>query len=116
MRIASPRPRRRMPRTDTAHGRCRPYGRQERAHRDLENRRERGFPQRPHASLLSEKDQTSASHTKFLTLPQIAVAGRRCLVRERRFRKRNSTKAFGVPLELTFVTEHECDRGVRGPT
>ena len=33
-----------------AHGRCRPCGRTERAHRDLENRTERGFPQRPHAS------------------------------------------------------------------
>ena len=34
----------------TARGRCRSRGRTERAHRSLENRTERGFPQRPHAS------------------------------------------------------------------
>ncbi len=46
-------------RPNDAHGRCRPYGRQERAHRDLENRTERGFPQRPHASLsLWKEDRT----------------------------------------------------------
>jgi len=39
-----------MPQIEDAHGRCRPYGRQDRAHRDLENRTERGLPQRPHAS------------------------------------------------------------------
>ena len=61
--------RRRMP--DDAHGRCRPRGRQERAHRDLENRTGRGFPQRPHASIVvvEGNDTTNASHTKFLTLP-----------------------------------------------
>ncbi len=37
------------------HGRCHPCGRQERAHRDLENRTERGFPQRPHPSSLYMK-------------------------------------------------------------
>ena len=38
----------------TAHGRRRPRGRTERVHSDLENRTERGFPQRPHASLFNE--------------------------------------------------------------
>lgn len=53
-----------------AHGRCRHCGRTERAHSDLENRTERGFPQRPHASLSSRnEDQKNASNTKFLTLP-----------------------------------------------
>ena len=37
----------------SAHGRCRSRGRTERAHRSLENRTERGFPQRPHASWMS---------------------------------------------------------------
>jgi hypothetical protein len=38
----------------------RPCGRTERAHEDLENRTERGFPQRPHASsiLREKKEQT----------------------------------------------------------
>jgi hypothetical protein len=58
-----------------AHGRCRSRGRTERAHRSLENRSERGFPQRPHAASLfwRKKEQNPrcqpASHTKFLTLP-----------------------------------------------
>ena len=52
--------------------------------RDLENRRERGFPQRPHASLSSWKeDRKNASHTKFLTLPtvgtKVKITGRRHL-------------------------------------
>jgi putative transposase len=37
-------------RATRGHGRCHPRGRQERAHRDLENRTDRGFPQRPHPS------------------------------------------------------------------
>src|SRR5688572_9560525 len=37
------------PRRIPAHGRCRSRGRTERAHRSMENRTERGFPQRPHA-------------------------------------------------------------------
>ena len=37
-----------------AHGRRRPCGRRERAHRALENRTERGFPQRPHALSFNE--------------------------------------------------------------
>jgi hypothetical protein len=59
-----------------AHGRCRSRGRTERAHRSLENRSERGFPQRPHAASLfwRKKEQNPrcqpASHTKFLTLPE----------------------------------------------
>ena len=57
-----------------AHGRCRPYGRTERVHSDLENRTERGFPQRPHASSFigsrrEDRNVNHASHTKFLTLP-----------------------------------------------
>jgi hypothetical protein len=44
---------------------CRTRGRQERAHRSLENRTERGFPQRPHAIFVH------ALHTKFRTLPPI---------------------------------------------
>ena len=45
----------------------------------LENRPERGFPQRPHASLdCQEREQTEtvnrASHTKFLTRPAIGVS------------------------------------------
>jgi transposase InsO family protein len=36
----------RAPRGGIEHGRCHPCGRQERAPRDLENRTERGFPQR----------------------------------------------------------------------
>ena len=57
-----------------AHGRCRRCGRTERAHSDLENRRERSFPQRPHASSIEgEEKQTRgrqpALHTKFRTLP-----------------------------------------------
>src|SRR3989442_13833876 len=35
--------------SETAHGSCRSRGRQERAHRSLENRTERGFPQLPQA-------------------------------------------------------------------
>ena len=34
---------------EPAHGRCRARGREERVHRPLENRTDRGFPQRPHA-------------------------------------------------------------------
>jgi transposase-like protein len=45
-----------------AHGRCRACGRTERAHSHLENRRKRGFPQRPHASAFSgrRKNRTEA--------------------------------------------------------
>src|SRR6266540_2819452 len=48
----------RSPRKMRAHGRCRSRGRTERAHRSLENRPERGFPQRPPASSLQEEERT----------------------------------------------------------
>jgi hypothetical protein len=51
-----------------------PMDAKERAHRDLENREERGFPQRPHALLLSwKRRQRNASHTEILTLPNHGI-------------------------------------------
>ena len=46
-----------------AHGRCRSRGRIERAHRSLENRIERGFPQRPHASSFNALDTRNSGHS-----------------------------------------------------
>jgi Transposase, Mutator family len=55
---------------EAAHGRRRPSGRTERAHRDLENRTDRGFPQRPHAASFggrrkkNESDDVNPPHTR----------------------------------------------------
>jgi transposase InsO family protein len=49
-------------------GRCHPCGRQERAHRDLENRTERGFPQRPHPSALLYEDERRPKRTTLINL------------------------------------------------
>lgn len=57
---------RRRRRMGTAHGRCRSRGRAERAHRSLENRTERGFPQRPHASSFNALYTRNSGHSQQL--------------------------------------------------
>jgi hypothetical protein len=57
-----------------AHGRCRPYGREERAHRDLENRTERGFV-RPAKGWRVQREVSPARATA--RSPVAWIAGRR---------------------------------------
>jgi hypothetical protein len=61
----------RDPEIETAYGSCRSRGRQERAHRSLENRTERGFPQLPQAPSSPTKCHPCS---RFTLLPIFPVA------------------------------------------
>src|SRR4029453_1863055 len=79
-------------------GRCHPCGRQERAHRDLENRTERGFPQRPHPSSLYQNKkcslELSVNTTKFSTIGLLSMVCAVGVAAEKKPSAQSSSPAF----------------------
>jgi hypothetical protein len=58
----------RAPGGGVGHGRCHPCGRQDRTHTDLENRTNRGFPQRPHPSSCVYEEERRPSRSTLANL------------------------------------------------